>query len=172
MKEYPCKVYKGYHPRILVTEEFVERHKLSLCRTPQEVLDYGNNHDSFMSFSKEILIHYMPPEISSAWIIEDKREEHINTPIRERDIYETTQDFLDYMVFGWMKALSERGISASRTIDKCATYMWLLGREDIENVLRDDSLYNPYGTPALIEACRMLAIAVPGDLIDFSANKR
>jgi len=172
MKEYPLKVYEGKHPRILVTEEFVDKNNLKLCRTPEEMLAYGNKHDQFMSFTKEILINYMPVNFSVEWIKEDCKQKHLDNPIKIiDDTYETAQDFLDYMVFGWMKALDERGISASRTIDKCGTYMWLLNRADIDDVLRDHELYNPYGSPALIKACEMLGIAAPEELIIFSQNK-
>ena len=87
------------------------------------------------------------------------------------DIYETAQDFLDYMVFGWMKAIDERGISASRTINKLGHWLWLMGREDLKHLINDEDLYNPYGAPALIAVCKKMGISVPKELIEFSKQR-
>lgn len=170
--KYRLKCYDGYHPRIDVTQEFINKNNLKLVRSHDEILAYGNKHDGMFSFSKEILINYLPVDKSVDWIQDKHKAEHLSCALRLiDDVFETTQDFLDYMVFGWMKALDQRGISASRTIDKCATWMWLLGRDDVEQVLRDNDLYNPYGVPALIKACEKLGISVPEDVIEFSKNK-
>jgi hypothetical protein len=155
-----------------VTQEFINNNKLVLNRTPEEMIEYANAHDGFCTFNKEILLGYMPSEKSVIWIKEEAKKEHLEKPITViTDIMEAAQDFLDYMVFAWSKALDERGISASRSIDKLGCYSWLMGREDIDNILRNDNLYNPYGTPALIAACEILQINVPQDVIEFSKRK-
>jgi len=87
------------------------------------------------------------------------------------NIEDAVQDFLDYMVFAWMKATDERGISASRSVCKLGEWLWILGREDLYDVIHDDSLYNPYGAPALIAVCEDLGIEVPEDVRSFAKVK-
>ena len=77
------------------------------------------------------------------------------------DVMEAVQDFLDYMVFAWMKANDERGISAGRSIIKLSAWMKILSRPDVADILNDDSLYAPYGKPALRKACDILGIEAP-----------
>ncbi len=87
------------------------------------------------------------------------------------DIKESVQDFLDYMVFAWGKAEDQRGISAGRSISKLSTWMWMLGRKDLSDILQDSDLYNPYGAPALIECCKKLEIKIPDSLVEFAEHK-
>ena len=72
------------------------------------------------------------------------------------------------MVFAWGKEEDERGLSASRRISKVSAWMWSLGRQDIVSILQDGNLYNPYGAPALIKACKELGIKVPESLLKFA----
>jgi hypothetical protein len=39
------------------------------------------------------------------------------------------------------------------------------------DMITNDDLYNPYGSPALIAVCNELGIKVPDELIEFSNNK-
>jgi len=68
------------------------------------------------------------------------------------------------MVFAWMKAFDERGISASRSIAKLGAMMRVLNRPDVADVLEDNENYSMYGRPALRKACEMLNITCPDDL--------
>lgn len=74
------------------------------------------------------------------------------------------------MVFGWMKDTDQRGISASRTIDKLSAWLWLMGRNDLAETLNDSSLYNPYGAPALVKVCDEMGIEVPEGVREFSKH--
>ena len=74
---------------------------------------------------------------------------------------------LDYLVFGLGKALDERGLSCSRTIQKLEAWLTLLGREDLAETVSDDSLYSPYGMPALLKVCANFEIDPGQDCKDF-----
>lgn len=175
MKDYELKCYEGSHPRILVTEEFVEINKLKLIHTPEELAaKLKQKATEVWSHWTEILVYYVPYELVKDMFSKEYQDaiadgSKVHTVIT--DVYETTQDMLDYMVFGWTKALDERGLSASRTIDKVACWLWLLDRDDLRLVVIDDDKYNPYGTPALIALNEALGIESPADLVEFSQHK-
>jgi hypothetical protein len=172
MKEYELKVYAGTHPRILVTDEFVSINKFTLHRTQKEILKRICDSDGFFGFSKEIYFQYL----TKANLVKFTKSESRNSDLEAQDpvvtnIYKATQDLLDYIVFAWSKALDQRGISATRSIEKIGCYLWLLGRDDLFELIHQDDLYTPYGAPALIAVCDSLGIEVPQELIDFSKNK-
>ena len=173
-KEYKLKCYEGYSPRIKVTKDFVKRNNLRLVRTQKEIIERINNDDIF-GFAEDVLLDYLSWKNAKKFYkkeyvkkVEDGKEEK---PRRITDIYETAQDFLDYMVFGWMKAVDQRGLSAGRTICKLAHWLWLMGRDDLKALIQDDDLYNPYGAPALIAVCKKMGIKVPKYLTEFAKHK-
>ncbi len=170
--EYKIKTLIDKEKRIPVTEEFIAKNKLTLKRIKDEIA-------AKCSFSgpldfKEMLLEYLPFETVKGFL----KKEYIEKVEKGKekwdqitDIKEAVQDFLDYMVFAWGKAEDERGLSAGRSISKLSTWMWLLGREDLSDILQDGDMYNPYGAPALIECCKKLEIKVPDSLVEFAKNK-
>lgn len=168
-KEYEQKCYSGNHPRILVTQEFVNRNKLQLTTDFEEIFRRARKSKEEIFCNKiEVLYHYLPFNLVKEFLEKEIVEEiesgkRVWTQIT--DIYETVQDFLDYMVFGWMKALESRSLSASRTIAKLSAWLFLLGREDLSTTIERSDLYAWYGIPALIKICEELGIEVPQDLI-------
>lgn len=175
MKEYKNKTFEGNHPRILVTREFVERNKFSLNRSLEEITEkIESKKEDLFSHALEVLINYLPWEQAKHFYKEDfvkKVDSGAEEYTYITDLYETVQDMLDYLIFGYMKALDERGISASRTIDKLSTWFWLLGREDLKAIVDDGDLYNPYGMPALLKATEMMGLTLPEDCVEFSKKK-
>lgn len=170
-KVYELKCYEGNHPRILVSDDFLEQNRMKFLRTEEEILAKINASKSFFGFGIEVMIDYLSFK---------NAEQFLSKPVKPgveakwrkiTDIRECAQDFLDYMVFGWMKALDQRGISASRTVEKIGAWMWLLGHDELEVLVNSDDLYNPYGMPALIAVCTALNIPVPKDCHDFAARK-
>jgi len=164
MKTYKMKCFEGDEPRILVTEEFVKDNNLSINIDNVEKIMSEKEKD-FFGFKTEVAIHFLPFDKVKKYykdefvkMVEEGKEE---APKQTTDVYEACQDFLDYMVFAWMKAMDERGHSASRSVLKLATWMRILNRTDVAEVLEDDNIYSPYGKPALIEACKMLGIKYP-----------
>jgi hypothetical protein len=160
---YEIKCCAGDEPRIEVTKEFVEKNKLSInTGKAKKILD--NSDNDLFGFSTEVAIYYLPFEQSKEYF-EDEYVKKVESGEEKcdaiTDVMEAAQDFLDYLVFAWMKAMDERGISASRSIEKLSAWMKILGRDDISDILKDSSLYNPYGRPALKKACDELGIKYP-----------
>lgn len=159
---YERKCFFGDEPRIIVTDEFVAKNKLSidvsvalrLLKDPPEGLGFSKDVCSeFVTLSE--LLPYLTVDGKKAV----KSGEYIHRPIM--DVKEAAQDFLDYMVFAWGKAMDERGISAARSVFKLSAWMDILGRPDVGAILRSDDLYEPYGRPALRRACELLGISCP-----------
>jgi len=160
--KYEMKCYAGNESRINITQEFIERNQLAI--NAQVAKDMLIRESSFLGCECEIAVNFLPFEegkdkFKKEYIqrVEDGEIKHTYIS----DVSEGTQDFLDYMVFAWMKAMDERGLSALRSIIKLATWIEILGRKDVADILNDDKLYNPYGRPALREACKKLGINYP-----------
>lgn len=170
-----CKTYLSQE-RIIGSLDFIQKHNLRL-RTQDEIskkYKEVTDEECFFEFRKEVLLDYLSFENAKPYLNKSYVEE-VESGKKVWDIItnieETLQDFLDYMNFAWGKAEDERGISATRSVQKLEMWLWLLGREDLAKIIRDDSLYNPYGAPALIAVCNKLDIKVPKSLIEFSKNK-
>lgn len=166
--DFKLKCYEGDEKRIIVTDEFIEKNKLVLM-SPEEIEKLMENDfsDDFLGFKTQVAIDFLPWETAKKYFNVDYIKE-IEKGEKEffyvDNVAEATQDFLDYMVFAWMKATDERGISASRSISKLSTWMRILNRKDISDILEDESLYTPYGKPALVKACKQLGISYPSYL--------
>ncbi len=170
------KTLDGKHPRILVTDEFIKRNRLGLCRTPDQIVEKCNlYHDVFWILVLEALVNYLPANHASPFFNERYAQKlesgEFSWPVITQT-EEAAQDFLDYMVFAWMNLLDEEATLAGKSIKKLSSWMWLMGRDDVAAILQDETLYNPYGAPALIKACQELGIEVPNDLREFAKVKQ
>lgn len=159
--------FEGNNPRILATDEFIKRNKLSLCRTSSEILKRitrdQNTGTVFYKEEGEVLLDYLSTPDAKHFFNNDYVTKLENKEIIRGVIYrieESVQDLLDYIDFSWSRFLSEKSTSFA----KLEAWMWLMGRDDIEAILDDTALYYPYGIPALIKACEELGIEVPDDV--------
>jgi len=170
------KCLTGNEKRIIATVKFIKENKLEL-KSEEEILERFKREeesDSFMNFGLETLMDFLSFENAKPFLLDEyvkKCEEGKEEWSQVITIKETAQDFLDYMVFAWKKAQDERGISAGRSVQKLATWLWIMNREDLSELIEKESLYNPYGAPALIEVCDKMNIAVPNSLISFAGVK-
>lgn len=173
MQPTPIKCLPGDQPRILVSAEFIAKNNLSLSRSQGELLEKYNSRSGFLDFYGSVLLDFMELETAKPLLKEESVTDYesgkekwavVNT------IEEAAQDFLDYMVFAWMKAEDQRGISATRSVQKLAAWLWVMGCDDLAAQVEDEGLYNPYGAPALIEVCTGMGIDVPESLREFASN--
>ena len=167
MTKFKMKCYPGDEPRIDVTKDFVRKNRLKINKAI--ALDVMENpekyNDDLFRFKREVATNFLQfDEVKHLFDLDGKEEKVKEIKSKWHTIgsvAEGAQDFLDYMVFAWMKARDGRGISASRSIDKLSTWMRILSRADVAEALEDEELYAPYGKPALIKACKMLGINYP-----------
>lgn len=173
-KVYPNKTYEGPIPRVLATQEFIERNRLTLNRSQDEIFEkMKGGADDMFGFTVSILAPYAEYERSKEFYNDEYKAKVASGEIKHEvstDLVETVQDMVDYLIFGLGKALDGRGLSASRTVSKVGAWLWLLGREDLERTIHRDDLYNPYGMRALIAVCEDLGIEVSQECRDFGAT--
>jgi hypothetical protein len=172
--KYKLKCFEGPVDRIHVSDHFIKTNNLTFNRTPEEIVEKIKADDSMFNFCADVLIDYLrwgdAKEHYKQEFVTEVGEGKAKPPTPITDQKEAVQDMLDYLVFGWGKALDERGISASRTVYKLAAWFWLLGREDLEREVKLESRYNPYGMPALIYVSEQLGIPVPETCKEFASK--
>lgn len=158
--------------RILVTDEFIERNKLSLIPSKQVKARYESvGKEDFFGWAGEVLLDYISFEDAKEYFKSDYVEEVKSGATKHTtvtDINEAAQDFLDYMNFAWGKAQDERGISAGRSIMKLREWLFVMNRPDLAEEIDREDLYPPYGAPALISICEKMGIQVPDSLRRFA----
>lgn len=166
MAKYEMKCYAGDDPRIEVTAEFIERNKLKL--DIEVARDVFKHADDFFDSGKEVAHAFLPyDEVKNIFIDEyRKKVESGETEYHQiTDVEEAAQDFLDYMVFAWMKARDERGLSAIRSIIKLGTWLKIMGRPDVAEILNEEAeSSDDYGKRALRAVCDMMGIECPDDI--------
>ena len=107
-----------------------------------EVLKFSLTYENVQPFLKQD--HELDEELWSSFVNDDV----------------LLADMKDYMGFALEKAHSHRGISASRSVDKMKSYLWLL---DNPPVYREfiEAGYAQYGVPQLMVVCKAYDIDVP-----------
>jgi hypothetical protein len=174
--KYKNKFYDGDYPRIVVSTTFIEKNFLRLNRSEDEIIERMENAKGMWSgFCVGTLIDYVDFSRAKQFYNEEflakVKSGQEPTPVKITNVGEAVQDMLDYLVFGWSKAADKRGLSASRTIERMQTWLWLLGRDDLADLVANDDLYNPYGMPALIAVSEALGIKVPDEYHEFAKRK-
>lgn len=118
-------------------------------------LDEGS--EDFFGFRREVLIGALPFDLARPWLKDDATPEEWSPLLNEEDRITGAREYLD---FAWGKARDHRGISAGRSIQKMATWAWILGNEDLAGADdRDD--YAMYGAPILADFSRWLGVPIP-----------
>ena len=157
-------------------QELIEKNNLQL-RIQEEISAKFielQKSDDFLGFQKEVIINYLTFENAKPHLEEDyinKVEAGTEKWVQTTSIEKCAEEFLNYMKFAWGKAEGERGISASRSIQKLGMWLWIMNRDDLRIIIEDDKLYNPYGAPALIKVCEQIGIEVPNSLKEFAKVK-
>lgn len=130
---------------------------MSIKKTPEQILEYINKHKKdFFDFSVEDLSGYLPWELAKQFYKEefvkkvDSGEEEwvLNPQDGEGEIRE-------YMAFAWDKANWCRGLSAGRSINHMANWLFVDGKDELSEEIRD---YSYYGKPQLVRICEEYGI--------------
>lgn len=153
----------------------IKKNNLSLARTSEEILERIENNDDIFGFATQVLIDYLPWEHSKSFYKDEfvaSVENGQNKAPSPPELETKVQAFVDYMKFAWEKATNQRGLSASRSIQKLGAHLWALGRQDLYDILYDERLYAPYGAPALVKVCDEMGIDVPENVRAFSKDMR
>lgn len=172
---YLIKTPSLYTDRVLVTDEFITRNDLkerSLEDREDKLKAVLSSGDIF-PFRQEVHLAYAPWEIAKK-VYRDAYIERVESGESVYDYInsfpELVQDFLDYVNFAMIKALTERDISSVRSIMKLSEFLWLMDREDLAKIIEDDDFYEPYGSPAIVKICDEMGIPVPEDFRNYSCG--
>ncbi len=116
--------------------------------------------DSLLGFASEVLLSYLDFEHAREFLKAGTTEEAWNKEQHTFDEPTLKKDLAEYMDFAWDKVDNHRGISASRSVDKCSTWVWLLGDEAL--LARVEAAeYAQYGAPKLAVICEAYGLPVP-----------
>lgn len=178
------KYHDGPGPRHVADLEFVTRNRLTLSRSQDEILVKARKEDDIFGSALDTLYHYLPYEAMGEFLKDGALESYIQDRAASQafgipfegehvaitDPIEAAQDMVDYLWFGYRKAVDERGLSASRTISKLSVWAWLLGRQDLEYQIRGGD-YAPYGAPILIDLAKSLGLEPPAEILRFAGQE-
>lgn len=126
-------------------------------KTPEHILEYINKHKKdFFDFSIEDLVGYLPWDKAKQFF----QEEFVKKVDSVKEKYTTEQEtgeekIRDYMKFAWEKANGCRGLSAARSINHMANWLWLDGKDELSEEIRQ---YTHYGKPQLVRICEEYGI--------------
>ena len=112
-------------------------------RTPDELMQYLKDDNSFFGFGEEALMPYLNHE----------------RPLTRECVEEDLKTYM--MEYGIEKAINHRGISACRTIEKLKAWLFALGENELYKFLDDDNNYAQYGAPMLAKVCERYGIDQP-----------
>lgn len=133
-------------------------------RTAEEVAEHYRREQGsdILGFMANVLLPYLPFELARPFLKEGATAEAWGEaqPLTREYIL---QEMGAYLVFGWGKVEDHRGISASRTVEKMRTWLWLLRDEETLRFAEDSGNYAQYGAPVLKRICEVYGFEMPTD---------
>ena len=123
-----------------------------------------------LGFFGSVLIPHLEYVDAKGWLkdgvtSEDWIELQTDVPLTRDDIIE---EMRDYMEFAWDKCEGERGISASRSVDKFAAWLLILD-DELWKELQTGRDFCPYGAPLLAKISQKYDFHAPF-MIHFSEH--
>ena len=131
-------------------------------RTQDEIVAHIRDDKSLFNFAGEALVCFLDFEHAKPFLVGDATEaawDEQRTPFTEEAVRSALADYMD---FAWGKVEDHRGISASRSVDKCSSYVWLLG-DDATLAAVEAAGYAQYGAPKLAVICAAYGLPIPSD---------
>lgn len=135
---------------------------MTTIKTPEQIIEYVNGPEAkndFLGFTREVLIPHLPFEHAKPFLKEGTEEKDWDPNPLERG--SLIEEMRSYAAFGWEKVEGHRGISAGRTIEKMAAWLWLLGENELRSFVMDSRNYAYYGAPSLAAVCRKFEFPIP-----------
>lgn len=129
-------------------------------RTQDEIV--GKMHErssAILDFWQDVLLECLDFEHAEPFLRPEETADKWPVPKTEQDIRAA---LADYMAFAWGAVEDHRGISASRSVDKCSAYVWLLG-DDATLATVESTGYAQYGAPKLAVICEANGLPIPDE---------
>ena len=142
-------------------------------RTAEEIVSYYQAHGDadLLGFEADVLLPYLTFDQARQFLVPDAvAEQWEHSPLTREQIL---ADMADYMAFAWGKVRDHRGISASRSVEKMATWLWLLQDEPTRDYALNGEHYAQYGAPILARICQVYGFPIPDgeDLANMAAGR-
>lgn len=81
-----------------------------------------------------------------------------------------TNEIVGYLPFAFKKALTHRSISAERSVDKLAAWLWVL-EDPLYEFAMDEKNYAYYGVPVLKRVAKKFSVKIPNRIKDWKNGK-
>lgn len=134
---------------------------MSEVRTIEDIVVFyreESKHD-LLGFTGDVVLYHLPAEQLSEFV-EKVPDDWQPRPL-ERDVILAAMR--DYMEFAWTKVQDHRGISANRSVEKMAAWLYLLKDDEMRLFATNGEHYAQYGAPILKEICEKYQFAIPDD---------
>lgn len=129
-------------------------------RTQDEIVAYVKAGDGFINWAVDVCCPYLDYEHGKPWLNPEVAPgDWVQKPYDEAVLL---KEAAEYAVFAWGKAQDQRGLSASRSVDKLRAFAFMLGRDDVVAAM-DAAEYAQYGAPKLEAFCEGMGFPVPTD---------
>ena len=129
-------------------------------RTSAEIAEHyrRTRDDDFLGFAAGVLLAYLTAEEFREFAKPDADlSDWIARPLEREAVI---AEMRDYMEFAWGKVRDHRGISAKRSRDKMGAWLFVLGDDELREVV-ERGAYAQYGAPALKAVCDKYGFPVP-----------
>jgi hypothetical protein len=136
-------------------------------RTHEEIvarIKDSESQASLFNFEPDVLLPFLDFEHVKPFLKPEVTEELWNKdfiPATEEAILSQAKDYMAST--GWDKVINHRGLSANRTIQKMAAWMWLMGNNALVAMCDDDMKYPMYGAPILAAICECYGWPIPAE---------
>lgn len=134
-------------------------------RTMDQIVERLKSPDTdLFGFEAEVLVPFVTAEAWQSLCPHKRIDEFAAEALTEENVLAQAQE---YMEFAWGKIQNHRGLSASRSVTKLCSFLWLLDREDanalLDRIDNREVTYAQYGAPILAAICEIFDWPVPDD---------
>jgi len=144
------------------TDNYENPGNTPLPRTQKEIAAHWNERtkQDVFGFEGEVYFGALSSPAADSFIKDEYKGTHEASVTSVEQALSLAKD---YCRFAWGKVIDHRGLSAGRSVMKLSAWMWLIGRDDLAELVVREDLYAPYGAPALKALCFELGWPWPED---------
>lgn len=133
-------------------------------RTQEQIVERMNAIAIGLNFGGDVLVEFLDfdhakpnlrPDVTAEMWAESQAQNTRDTVLDQMRKYMAE--------YGWPKCIDHRGISAGRTVQKMAAWMWLLGDDEGVAFAENEDNYPNYGAPVLKFICERYGFDIPND---------
>lgn len=120
--------------------------------------------DDMFGFRRDVLAPFVEYQDIRRWLKPEVTQKEWDDDRSIPTVEEAITQMRSYMAFAWEKALDERSLSASRSVEKMEAWCWLIGRDDLAEFAANPDNYPMYGIPILHHISMELGFQIPEEV--------